>query len=211
MFAPGSSLSDFEALSKLLCPQETREEDPEPCSSGAQATPAAIGSSDLLPVTVAAPRGARVEAAAKSGAGVSAAANGGLSSAAAAAAERERLEEAEAFDRDDGREVPSAEFVYKQAVCTSDAFLGLSGKDPSSACCEELVVRIHLPAAKSAAELDLDVRPTRLRLSSDRYKLLLHLPRKVDADHGRARWDAARRELAVSAPIVADEDLLLGA
>jgi hypothetical protein len=27
----------------------------------------------------------------------------------------------------------------------------------------------------------------------------------VDADRGRARWDAAKRELAVSAPIV-DED-----
>ena len=33
-------------------------------------------------------------------------------------------------------------------------------------------------------------------------KLLLHLPRTVDADHGRARWDAAKRVLAVSAPIV---------
>jgi hypothetical protein len=30
----------------------------------------------------------------------------------------------------------------------------------------------------------------------------------VDADHGRARWDAARRELAVSAPIVSCDDLL---
>jgi hypothetical protein len=35
----------------------------------------------------------------------------------------------------------SYEFVYKQAVRTQDAYLGMSGKDPSSTCCEDLVVR----------------------------------------------------------------------
>lgn len=60
----------------------------------------------------------------------------------------------------------SHEFLYKQAVAATDAFLGMSGKDPSSACCEALVVRIQLPAAASAAELDLDLRDTRLRLTS---------------------------------------------
>ena len=45
----------------------------------------------------------------------------------------------------------SHEVVYKQAVGTHDAYLGMSGKDPSSACCEELVVRISLPEATSAA------------------------------------------------------------
>lgn len=46
---------------------------------------------------------------------------------------------------------PSHEVVYKQAVAASDAFLGLGGKDPSSACCEELLVRVRLPEAASAA------------------------------------------------------------
>lgn len=45
----------------------------------------------------------------------------------------------------------SHDIVYKQAVGSSDAFLGMSGKDPSSACCEALVVRIRLPGATSAA------------------------------------------------------------
>ncbi len=45
----------------------------------------------------------------------------------------------------------SHEFIYKQAVASTDAFLGMSGKDPSSTCCEELVVRIELPEASSAA------------------------------------------------------------
>jgi hypothetical protein len=60
----------------------------------------------------------------------------------------------------------SYEFMYKQAVATTDAFLGMSGKDPSSTCCEELVVCIQLPHAATAAELVLDVRDTRLQLSS---------------------------------------------
>jgi hypothetical protein len=42
-------------------------------------------------------------------------------------------------------------FLYKQAVGTADAYLGMSGKDPSSTCCEDLVVRIALPKASSAA------------------------------------------------------------
>lgn len=45
----------------------------------------------------------------------------------------------------------SYELLYKQAVGTHDAFLGMSGKDPSSACCEELVLRIALPEAAGAA------------------------------------------------------------
>lgn len=43
------------------------------------------------------------------------------------------------------------EFRYKQSVSTSDNFLGMSGKDPSSTCCEHLVVVVQLPQAKSAA------------------------------------------------------------
>jgi len=60
----------------------------------------------------------------------------------------------------------SYEFVYRQAVGTHDAYLGMSGKDPSSTSCEDLVVSIQLPRASGAGELDLDVKPTRLRLTS---------------------------------------------
>lgn len=43
------------------------------------------------------------------------------------------------------------EFKYKQAVTTADNFLGMSGKDPSTSSCEELVIAVQLPKAKSAA------------------------------------------------------------
>jgi hypothetical protein len=43
------------------------------------------------------------------------------------------------------------DFRYKQSVTTSDNFLGMSGKDPSSTCCEQLVVVLQLPQTASAA------------------------------------------------------------
>lgn len=43
------------------------------------------------------------------------------------------------------------EFRYKQSVTTSDNFLGISGKDPSSTCCDHLVVTVQLPHCKAAA------------------------------------------------------------
>ena len=37
------------------------------------------------------------------------------------------------------------EFMYKQAVETQDVFLGMGEKDPSSAQCEDMLLRIELP------------------------------------------------------------------
>lgn len=71
-------------------------------------------------------------------------------------------------DIEDGREVPQYEFLFKQAVDTSDMFLGMSGKDESSTSCEDMVVKISLPGVNSASELDLDVRPTYLKLNHSR-------------------------------------------
>ena len=42
--------------------------------------------------------------------------------------------------------------LYKQAVCTEDVFLGMGGKNPTTASCEELLVREcgrHLPCIPS--------------------------------------------------------------
>eukprot|EP00775_Hariotina_reticulata_P006998 gene6998-7212_t len=70
------------------------------------------------------------------------------------------------FDLDDGRHIPEFEFKYKQSITTADNFLGMSGKDPSSNCCEELLVQVQLPQSVSAADMDLDITADRLRLSS---------------------------------------------
>ena len=39
--------------------------------------------------------------------------------------------------------------MYKQAVESTDIFLGMSGKDESSTSCEDMVVRVELPEVSS--------------------------------------------------------------
>ena len=55
----------------------------------------------------------------------------------------------------------------------------------------------------------LEVETDRLRLRSATYKLNLYLPHKVDADEGKAEWDAKSETLKVSCPIL-DEEYRLG-
>lgn len=40
-------------------------------------------------------------------------------------------------------------FLLKQTVGTEDAYLGLGNKDPSSNCCEDLVLKVELPGIDS--------------------------------------------------------------
>ncbi|KAB0393038.1 hypothetical protein E2I00_006430, partial [Balaenoptera physalus] len=49
-------------------------------------------------------------------------------------------EGAEHHDVWDIRETPEYEVVFKQQVGTEDMFLGLTRKDPSTACCKDLVL-----------------------------------------------------------------------
>mmetsp|Transcript_13160 Transcript_13160/g.28215 ORF Transcript_13160/g.28215 Transcript_13160/m.28215 type:complete len:187 (+) Transcript_13160:84-644(+) len=182
--ASNSFISDFEALSKLV---KDPDEDPLPKEgiSRPTATPAAIGPKELLNVQVPAAK-ARKDP-------------------------KEIWDEDEILDVveddiDDGREMPVYEFMYKQAVETTDVFLGMSGKDESSTSCEELVVRIELPEVSGANELDLDVKPTYLKLSSTKYKLSIHLPHKVLEDKGKAKWDSKTHELRVTLPIVREDE-----
>ena len=71
-----------------------------------------------------------------------------------------------------GLSIPTYEFLYKQAINTADAFLGMAhNKDPGTRSCEDMVLKISLPGTKSMRELDLEVETDRLRLRSATYKL----------------------------------------
>ena len=111
-------------------------------------------------------------------------------------------------DGDDGfsLKTPKYEFLYKQAVSTADAFLGMAhNKDPGTRSCEDVVMKMYLPGTTAMRDLDLDVQKDRLRLRSALYKLSVYLPHVVDPDAGKAEWDAARECLKVTMPI-AEED-----
>ncbi len=46
--------------------------------------------------------------------------------------------------------------VFKQSVGAEDVFLGMGNKNPTTASCEELMVRIKLPSTKTK-DIDLDI------------------------------------------------------
>ncbi|KPP65655.1 hypothetical protein Z043_115914, partial [Scleropages formosus] len=100
----------------------------------------------------------------------------------------------------DPRQQPEYEIVLKQSVGTEDLFLGMSRKDPSSMCCESMLVRIKLPGT-NVSEVDLDVKEQFLELRTPKFKLGLHLPHPVRAHKGKAQFIAEREVLEVSLPM----------
>ncbi|KAK7159673.1 hypothetical protein R3I94_005875 [Phoxinus phoxinus] len=114
--------------------------------------------------------------------------------------EDEVTEGAHFDDLTDPRPQPEYEIVMKQSVGTEDLFLGLSRKDPSSMCCDSMLVRVKLPDTK-ASDLVLDVRETFLDLRTPKYKLGLHLPHPVHKHEGNARFIMEREELEITLPM----------
>ncbi|XP_062997763.1 dynein axonemal assembly factor 6 [Elgaria multicarinata webbii] len=97
----------------------------------------------------------------------------------------------------DTREQPEYEILFKQQVGAEDVFLGMSRKDPSTACCEDMLIKIKLPDTK-ASDITLDIREKVLDLRSPQKKLLLPLPHPVDSKNGKALFLAEKGTLEVT-------------
>ncbi|KAK2165945.1 hypothetical protein LSH36_44g12046 [Paralvinella palmiformis] len=104
---------------------------------------------------------------------------------------------AEYEDIYDPRIQPEYEIIYKQAVTSEDMFLQMGNKTPSTASCEDMLVKIKLPGTKMA-DVKLDCKDTFLDCRSPKYKLGLHLPHSVDSKNGKAKWDSDTETLSVT-------------
>ncbi|OQR92699.1 hypothetical protein ACHHYP_03314 [Achlya hypogyna] len=113
--------------------------------------------------------------------------------------------DAEDEEDSDDRKRPKHEILYKQDVMTEDVFLGLGDKDPSTAHCDAMVVKIVFPGHK-LREIDLDVKAQKLVAQSSRLKLSTYLPYPVKHKEGKAKWDPKTDTLIVTLPIVRDDD-----
>ncbi|XP_070830949.1 dynein axonemal assembly factor 6 [Chaetodon trifascialis] len=111
--------------------------------------------------------------------------------------EEEVAEGSQYDDLADPRPQPEYEIILKQSVGTEDLFLGLNGKDPSSMCCEAMLVKIKLPDTK-ATDVVLDVKEKFLDLRTPKYKLGLHLPHPIHSHQGKAQFFSEREELEVT-------------
>uniref|UniRef100_A0A7S0YCU0 PIH1D1/2/3 CS-like domain-containing protein n=1 Tax=Polytomella parva TaxID=51329 RepID=A0A7S0YCU0_9CHLO len=179
----GSFARDYETLSNLL---SNNEEDLVDTSNVSKPSynPGVIGPRDLLNVKIAAPKIRDPNL----------------------IWDDDELIEAIDIDVDDGREVASYEISYKQNVETTDMFLGMSGKDPSSTCCEILIVNISLPGLTTAKDIVLDVQDTHLKLDHFKYKLSLYFPHKVFNEKGKAKFMNSSSSLKLELPINREDD-----
>lgn len=108
-------------------------------------------------------------------------------------------EGAEHDDIWDAREVPDYEIVFQQTVGTEDVYLGLTRKDPSTACCQELVVKIKLPDT-NPSEIQIDIQEMLLDLRTPKKKLLVNLPQPVEHNSAKASyiWEAETLEVRMT-------------
>lgn len=114
-------------------------------------------------------------------------------------------EEAEHGDVWDVREIPDYEIVFQQTVGTEDIYLGLTGKDPSTACCEELVVKIKLPNT-NPSDIQIDIQEMLLDLRTPKKKLLVDLPQPVERNSAKAFYIWETETLEVRMTIQRDLD-----
>lgn len=96
-------------------------------------------------------------------------------------------EGAEHDDIWDVREIPDYEIVFQQTVGTEDIYLGLTSKDPSTACCQELVVKIKLPNT-NPSEIQIDIQETLLDLRTPKKKLIVNFPQPVESNSAKASY-----------------------
>ncbi|XP_069129554.1 dynein axonemal assembly factor 6-like [Argopecten irradians] len=107
----------------------------------------------------------------------------------------------------DPRPQPEYEILYKQAVTSEDMFLQMGNKNPATASCEDMVVKIQLPDTK-ISDMTLDVKSKFLDCRTPKLKLGLHLPHPVDHESGKAKWDSDKGELSVTLRMKRDLDFM---
>ncbi|XP_036083058.1 dynein assembly factor 6, axonemal isoform X1 [Rousettus aegyptiacus] len=116
-------------------------------------------------------------------------------------------ERAEHDDMWDVREIPEYELIYKQQVGTEDIFLGLTRKDSSTACCEDLVVKIKLPNT-NPSEIKIDIQEMILDLRTPNKKLLLNFPHPVDCNSAKALYVRETETLEVTVTLKRELDFI---
>ncbi|XP_031224675.1 protein PIH1D3 [Mastomys coucha] len=115
-------------------------------------------------------------------------------------------EGAEHDDIWDVREIPDYEIVFQQTVGIEDVYLGLTRKDSSTACCQELVVKIKLPNT-NPSEIKIDIQEMLLDLRTPKKKLLVNFPQPVEPNSAKASYIWETETLRVRVALQRDLDL----
>nr|KAI8756698.1 protein PIH1D3-like [Biomphalaria glabrata] len=106
----------------------------------------------------------------------------------------------------DPRPQPEYDVLFSQVVSSEDIFLQMGNKNPSTASCENMTIKIKLPNNKMS-DVELDVKPKFLDCRTPNYKLALHLQQNVDHKNGKAQWDAKTETLIVTLRMIREFDM----
>ncbi|XP_037677936.1 dynein assembly factor 6, axonemal [Choloepus didactylus] len=185
-----SSVSALQALSKLLYPEE--EDDFNFGQSNCSSTVAAMGPGNIGPTKTEEPKVIPQTS---------------YENSKDIWKPEEVPEGAEYDDMWDVRETPEYEIIFKQHVGTEDIFLGLTRKDSSTACCEDLVIKIKLPNT-SSSEIKIDIQEMILDLRTPNKKLLVTLPHPVECSSAKAFYILETETLEVTVALKRELDFL---
>ncbi|MCO5605236.1 hypothetical protein L7F22_059416 [Adiantum nelumboides] len=115
--------------------------------------------------------------------------------------ESEKLDPDFEFGDKYGRIQPEYDIIYKQDVSPNDVYLQMSEKDPSSLSCDIMIMRVKLPQTECALDIQLDVKATYMKLTTNLYFLVLYLPQKVKHEKSTAKWEVDKETLVITMPI----------
>lgn len=90
-------------------------------------------------------------------------------------------------DRKGDREEPIFEIMHRQKIGAEDVYLGLSGMDPSSNKCQEIIMKIQLPNT-NIKEVSLDLKQNKIILETPKYFLDHYLPYNIKEKESTAKW-----------------------
>ncbi|EGR29822.1 hypothetical protein IMG5_148060, partial [Ichthyophthirius multifiliis] len=106
--------------------------------------------------------------------------------------------------KNDDRQMPDVEVLYKQRVGTEDVYLGMSNMDPSSTKCQDFLIKVHLPDTKFK-DIQLDINSTAMVVQSPKYYLHHAFPYQVRDKDGKAQWISDKCILQITLPIIREE------
>lgn len=98
--------------------------------------------------------------------------------------------------------------MYRQKVGTEDVFLGLSGVDPSSNHCQEILYKIELPGA-TMKDIQIDLNDKQMVIQSKDYYLTQYFQYTMNSKKAKAKFISDKDILELILPIQRSDDLWL--
>jgi dynein assembly factor 6, axonemal len=109
---------------------------------------------------------------------------------------------------DDPRIQPDYDITYQQAVLTEDIYLNTSMKTPATSSCEAMIVKIKLPG-EQLKDIDANVNGNNyLDCRSNKYRLGIYLPHKVDETSCQAKWLSNQETLEIKLKLKREYDFV---